>query len=315
VRIYHSIHEFESNCRPVATVGVFDGVHHGHWGIIQRLVSSAKEKNCESVVITFNPHPRLVLGNVQEVRLLQSLDEKLERFEKAGVDAALVIPFDKSFASIDSSDFIRNILVDIVHVSKIITGHDHMFGHGRQGDFALIEELGKKFDFEVEQVAAIEHCGRMVSSSVIRNSIIEGDMEMANCMLGYTYFLKGKVVRGNQLGKLIGFPTANIQLLDPYKLLPANGVYASFVKWNGNIYKGMSNIGTRPTIDANRLTIEVNIFDFDDEIYTDVISLYFVHRTRDEKKFGGLEQLKEQLFSDKDEVIRILKKRKFSSGD
>jgi riboflavin kinase / FMN adenylyltransferase len=313
VRIYYSIHDFESYCRPVVTVGVFDGVHHGHWGIIQRLVSSAKDKNCESVVITFNPHPRLVLGNASEVKLLQSLDEKLERFDEAGVDAVLVIPFDKSFADIDSSDFIKSVLVDTVNASKVITGHDHMFGHGRQGDFALIEELGIKYGFEVEQVAAIEHCGRMVSSSTIRKAIVEGEMELANCMLGYMYSLKGKVVRGNQLGKLIGFPTANIQLQDPYKLIPANGVYASFVKWNSNIYKGMSNIGTRPTIDANRLTIEVNIFDFDEEIYTDTITLYFVHRTRDEKKFGGLEQLKEQLFIDREEVKQLLEKVKFQS--
>jgi riboflavin kinase / FMN adenylyltransferase len=310
VRIYNSIQDFESICRPVATVGVFDGVHHGHWGILQRLVSSAREKNCESVVITFNPHPRLVLGNASDVKLLQSLDEKLERFGEAGVDAVLVIPFDKSFAGIDSSDFIKSVLVDTVKASKVITGHDHMFGHGRQGDFALIEELGRKYDFEVEQVAAIEHCGRMVSSSAIRIALLQGDMELANCMLGYTYSLKGKVVRGNQLGKLIGFPTANIQLPDPYKLIPANGVYASYVKWNDNIFKGMSNIGTRPTIDANRLTIEVNIFDFDEEIYTETITLYFVHRTRDEKKFGGLEQLKEQLFNDREEVIHLLEKSK-----
>ena len=291
----------------MATVGVFDGVHRGHWGIIKSLVTSANEKNCESVIITFDPHPRLVLGNTSEVRLLQSLDEKLDRFREAGVDVVLIIPFDSSFANIDSSDFIRTILVDTIKVCKVITGHDHMFGHGRQGDFALLEELGKKYDFEVEQVAAIEHCGRMVSSSVIRNAISEGDMVQANCMLGYEYSLKGKVVRGNQLGKLIGFPTANIQLADPHKLIPANGVYASQVKWNGNIYKGMSNIGTRPTIDANRLTIEVNIFDFDEEIYNDTITLYFIRRIRDEKKFGGLEQLKERLFQDQLTVKRILR--------
>lgn len=308
MRIYYSIEEFESPCRPVATVGVFDGVHRGHWGIIKSLVASAHEKNCESVVITFNPHPRLVLGNASEVRLLQSLDEKLDRFKEAGVDVVVVIPFDASFAGTDPADFIKSVLVDKIHVSKIITGHDHMFGHGRQGDFAMLEDLGKKNDFGVEQVAAIEHCGRMVSSSAIRNSIAEGDMILANCMLGYQYSIKGKVVRGNQIGKLIGFPTANIQLPDTHKLIPANGVYASLVKWNGNIYKGMSNIGTRPTIDANRLTIEVNIFDFDEEIYNETLTLYFVHRTRDEKKFGGLEQLKEQLALDQYMVRNLLEK-------
>ncbi|NVO18694.1 MAG: bifunctional riboflavin kinase/FAD synthetase [Bacteroidetes bacterium] len=308
VRIYHSIEEFESPCRPAVTVGVFDGVHRGHWGIIERLVCSAREKNCESVVITFNPHPRLVLGNAEGVRLLQSLDEKLARFSEAGVDVVLVIPFDASFANIDSSDFIRKVLVDIVRASKVITGHDHMFGHGRQGDFALLEEMGRTYNFEVEQVTAIEHCGRMVSSSAIRNAIIEGNLEMANCMLGYQYTLTGKVVRGNQLGKLIGFPTANIELLDKYKLLPSNGVYASLVLQGGVLYRGMSNIGTRPTIDANKLTIEVNIFDFDDDIYNETLVLKFVHRIRDEKKFGGLEQLKEQLSLDKERVKYLLDK-------
>ena len=308
MRIYYSTADFESPGDPVATVGVFDGVHSGHWGILKRLVISAKERNCESVVITFNPHPRLVLGNTSEVRLLQSLDEKLERFSEAGVDIVLVIPFDSSFANIDPSDFIRTILVNTIKVSKVITGHDHMFGHGRLGDFALLEEMGIKYGFKVEQVPAIEHCGRMVSSSSIRKAITEGDMDLANGMLGYQFALKGKVVRGNQIGKLIGFPTANIQLPDPHKLIPANGVYASLVKWNDTIYKGMSNIGTRPTIDANRLTVEVNIFDFDEEIYTETISLYFIRRIRDEKKFGGLEQLKEQLSHDQEEVRRILDK-------
>jgi riboflavin kinase / FMN adenylyltransferase len=293
----------------VATVGVFDGVHRGHWGILQSLVSSAKQKNCESVVITFDPHPKLVLGNSADVKLLQLLDEKLERFSDAGVDVVLVVPFDASFANIDPSDFIKKVLVDTLKVSKVITGHDHMFGHGRQGDFALLEELGKTYDFEVEQVSGIEHCGRMVSSSVIRNALLEGEMELANCMLGYQYSLRGTVVRGNQIGKLIGFPTANLQLSDPHKLIPDKGVYASLVKWKDTIYKGMSNIGTRPTIDANRLTIEVNIFDFDEEIYNDTITIYFIHRTRDEKKFGGLEQLKEQLFHDKEEVRLLLDKK------
>jgi len=189
-----------------------------------------------------------------------------------------------------------------------------MFGHGRQGDFALLEEMGIKYGFKVEQVPAIEHCGRMVSSSSIRKAITEGDMDLANGMLGYQFALKGKVVRGNQIGKLIGFPTANIQLPDPHKLIPANGVYASLVKWNDTIYKGMSNIGTRPTIDANRLTVEVNIFDFDEEIYTETISLYFIRRIRDEKKFGGLEQLKQQLSHDQEEVRRILDKLTSTSG-
>ncbi len=306
MRIYRSIADFHSRCLPAATVGVFDGVHRGHWEIIQRLSAAAREKKCESVVVTFDPHPRLVIGNVKEVQLLQSLDEKLARFEEAGVDAVLVIPFDATFATIAPAEFIKKILVDTIGVSRVFTGHDHFFGKGRQGDFALLEELGRQYNFEVEQVEAIQHCGQAVSSSAIRKALSEGDITHANCMLGYNYSLRGTVVRGNQIGKLIGFPTANIKPFDSHKLIPALGVYASLVKWNGNLYKGMSNIGTRPTIDANRLTIEVNIFDFDEEIYNQGLELFFLEKIRDEKRFGGLEQLKEQLFRDKEEIRQLL---------
>lgn len=306
MRIYHSIAEFQSSGRPVASVGVFDGVHRGHREILRRMVDSARESNCESLVITFDPHPRIVLGNASEVRLLQSTDEKIEQFRVAGVDIVLVIPFDTQFAGIPPEVFIRTILGEKLKVSKIVTGYDHFFGNGRQGDFAMMQEIGIELGFDVEQVKAISHCDTIVSSSAVREALSEGNIALANCMLGYPYALKGRVVRGNQIGKLIGFPTANIQLADKNKLIPALGVYASLIKWNGNIYKGMSNIGLRPTIEANRLTVEVNIFDFDEEIYTDSITLYFLERIRDEKKFGGLEQLKEQLFRDQQEVGRIL---------
>ncbi len=306
MRIYRSIGEFKSSCHPVATVGVFDGIHKGHWEILRRLIASAREKNCESVVITFDPHPRLVVGNPSEVRLLQSIDEKIERFRQAGVDVLLIIPFDKDFATISPRDFIQNVLIDGVRVSKVITGYDHYFGRSRMGDFTLFQEIGKEAGFEVEQVEAVSHCNRTVSSSLIRQALTDGDISLANCMLGYTYSLKGKVVRGNQIGKLIGFPTANIHPFDPNKIIPAQGVYASLIRWNGNIYKGMSNIGIRPTIDANRLTVEVNIFDFEEDIYAETITLYFYQRTRDEKRFGGLEQLRDQLNNDREEVRLLL---------
>jgi riboflavin kinase / FMN adenylyltransferase len=309
VRIFNSISEFESYCRPVATVGVFDGVHRGHQQIIQMLTNSAKEKNCESVVVTFEPHPRLVVGNATEVRLLQGIDEKIERFRSLGVDSLLIIPFDKDFAEMEPADFIKLVMVDTIKASKVITGYDHFFGRGRLGDFTLLEESGKQNDFDVVQVSPVNYCNQTVSSSLIRNALLEGNIELANCMLGYQYSIRGKVVRGNQIGKLIGFPTANIQLSDPIKLIPAHGVYASLVKWNGNMYKGMSNIGLRPTIDANRLTVEVNIFDFEEDIYSEPITLYFLEKIREEKKFGGLEQLKDQLSQDKETVKRIFENR------
>jgi len=310
VQIYHSIAQFQSSGKPVVTIGIFDGVHRGHREIIRRLIRAAKEKQCESVVITFDPHPRIVLGNAAEIRLLHSKDEKIEHFREAGVDTLLIIPFDASFASSDPAEFIRSVLAETIGCSKVITGYDHFFGKGRMGDFALLEQMGKQYGFEVEQVAAVSHCENTVSSSAIRQALSDGDIKLANCMLGYNYSIKGKVVRGNQIGKLIGFPTANIQLLDKNKLIPGLGVYASLVKWNGNLYEGMSNIGIRPTIDANRLTVEVNLFDFEEEIYNESIVLYFLDRIRDEKRFGGLEQLKAQLSLDKLEARSILKKHR-----
>ncbi len=305
MRIYTSIPDFHSHSRPVVTVGVFDGVHKGHLEILNRLITSAAEKQCESAVITFEPHPRLLLGNASEVRLLQSLDEKIERFREAGIDILLVIPFDTAFSALTPSDFIQNILVDKFKVSKVIMGYDHFFGRDRMGDFTLLEEMGAQYDFTVEQVEPVEHCHQVVSSSAIREALSEGNISRANCMLGYKYSVRGRVVRGNQIGKLIGFPTANIQPYEKHKLIPALGVYASQIKWNGNLYTGMSNIGIRPTIDANRLTVEVNIFNFNEEIYSEAISLFFLERIRDEKRFGGLEQLKEQLLRDQSEVARI----------
>ncbi|HNX43170.1 MAG TPA: bifunctional riboflavin kinase/FAD synthetase [Bacteroidales bacterium] len=306
MRIYHSISEFASATKPVATVGVFDGVHRGHMEIINHLVASAKRLQTESVIVTFEPHPRLVLDTYQQVKLLQTLDEKLERFELAGVDAAVIIPFDKSFAGTDPQQFIRFVLIDSLHVQKIITGHDHMFGRNREGDYALLVEIGAASGVEIEQVKAVSYCGEEVSSTSIRKALAAGNVKLAGCMLGYPYSFSGKVYRGNQIGKLIHFPTANIEPDSPYKIIPANGVYASLVEWNGKRFKGMSNIGTRPTINANHLTIEVNIFDFDTEIYFEKISLSFIERIRDERKFGGLEQLQHQLSLDKEVAMQLL---------
>jgi riboflavin kinase/FMN adenylyltransferase len=274
--------------------------------IINHLVSSAKELQTTSVVITFEPHPRLVLDFNQSVKLLQTLDEKLQRFEMAGVDDVLIIPFDKTFAGTDPKHFIKSVLFDTLHVQKIITGHDHMFGRNREGDYAMLLEMGLKHGVQVEQVKAVSHCGVDVSSTSIRKAIMAGNVGLANCMLGYSYSFSGQVYRGNQIGRLINFPTANINSSAEYKIIPAQGVYASLVEWNGKIFKGMSNIGMRPTLNADHETIEVNIFDFDFDIYFETIRLSFVDRIRDERKFGGLEQLQQQLMLDKEEALRLL---------
>ncbi len=306
MRIYYQISEFESRCHPVATVGVFDGVHKGHLEIIRRLSAIAREKNCESVVITFEPHPRLVLPHHAEIKLLQTLEEKLQRFEQAGVGAVLVIPFDREFAKVTPQDFIKNVLVESLQVSHVITGYDHFFGQNRQGDIDLLTQMGQQYNFTVDELPMVTVGSNSVSSSSVRRALLDGDVSQAASMLGYVYSLKGEVVTGNKIGRNIGYPTANLKPDNIHKLVPGQGVYASLVNINGLIYKGMTNIGYRPTIDADHLTIEVNIFDFNQDIYGLVITLSFVERIRSERRFGSLSELQLQLANDKITAGEIL---------
>ncbi len=306
MRIYHQISEFFSPCHPVATVGVFDGVHLGHMEIIDSLAAKAREKKCESVVITFEPHPRLVLPHHAEVRLLQTIDEKLERFKLSGVDVVLVIPFDREFSKITPPDFIKTVLVDKIQVSHVITGYDHFFGQNRQGDFDLLSQMGQQYNFTVDEMPMVTVGGHTVSSSSVRRALLDGDVSHAATMLGYAYSMKGEVVTGNKIGRNIGYPTANIKPDSPYKLIPGQGVYATLVNVNGQSYKGMTNIGYRPTIDADRLTIESNIFDFNEDIYNQDITLSFIQRIRNEKRFGSLGDLQQQLANDKVAAEQIL---------
>lgn len=308
MRVYPQISEFTSPCKPVATVGVFDGVHLGHLEIISRLVSIAREKQCESVVITFEPHPRLVLPHHSEVRLLQTIDEKLQRFEIAGIDIVLVIPFTEEFAKISPHDFIKNVLADRLHVSHVITGYDHFFGQNRQGDFDMLSKMGKEFGFTVDELPMVSVSGNTVSSSSVRRALLDGDVALAASMLGYEYAITGEVVTGNRIGRNIGFPTANLKPNSQHKLIPGQGVYASLVSINGLVYKGMTNVGFRPTIDADHLTIEVNIFDFNQDIYSKDITLSFIERIRNEKRFASLGDLQLQLAHDKTEALRLLER-------
>lgn len=299
MRVYRQVSDFNSHCQPVATVGVFDGVHLGHMEIIRRLSAIAIEKNCESVVITFEPHPRLVLPHHAEVKLLQTLSEKLERFELAGVNAVLVIPFDREFAKLTPHDFIKNVLVESLHVSHVITGYDHFFGQNRQGDYGMLLQMGKQYNFTVDELPMVTAGSNSVSSSSVRRALLDGDVSLATRLLGYAYSITGEVVAGNKIGRNMGFPTANLRPNSVHKLIPGQGVYASLVKINGETYKGMTNIGYRPTIDADHLTIEVNIFDFERDIYGQEITLTLIERIRNEKRFNSLGELQQQLGNDK----------------
>ena len=285
---------------------MFDGVHTGHRRILDKLVQTARQQGCPSLVITFHPHPKLVLNKEAEVKLLHTEDERIAHFAKAGIDHLLIIPFTLEFAALSAADFIRQVLVENLGVRTIITGHDHAFGKGAGGNFELMSRLGKRYNFGVEQVPALMVDGMPVSSSLIRQQLEVGLIRNANALLGYAYPITGNVVRGNQIGKLIGFPTANIQVEDSHKLIPARGVYASLITWNGRTFKAMSNIGIRPTINAHELTVEANIFSFDTDIYFENITLRLVERIRDEKKFGNLDLLKIQLHDDHRRAEQLL---------
>lgn len=289
--------------RPVVTIGTFDGIHIGHRAILKETVVRAISGGVDSAVVTFNPHPRIVLG--QSVSLLNTRDEKRSIIENTGISHLIEIPFTVEFSDLEADDFIK-LIVDALNPSTIIIGYDHGFGRNRSGDIQQLEQAGKVFGFDVINIEAIEANDHKISSSVIRNLLQKGDVSAAAKLLGQYYEISGSVIRGNQIGKLLGYPTANIYIDDPYKLIPSIGVYAAYVNFNNHLYQGMTNIGLRPTINAHQLTIETNIFDFDDDIYYERISIQLVERIRDEKKFDNLDVLRNQLKADKDATLRIL---------
>lgn len=289
--------------RPVITIGTFDGVHIGHQAILRELLSQAKSREGDSVVVTFHPHPRIALG--QQVYLLNTRDEKRAVFEASGVTHLIEIPFNLDFSKISAEGFIK-LIVRAIQPELLVIGYDHGFGHNRSGGLSQLYNQGKAYGFRVIQVEELVFGRNKVSSSVIRWLLQEGDVEDANSLLGNYYEITGHVVRGNQIGKLIGYPTANLYIEDPNKLIPSMGVYASFILYKGQKYQGMTNIGLRPTINAHKLTFETNIFDFNEDIYYETITVQLVKRIRNEKKFGNLDMLKIQLKADKENALALL---------
>jgi riboflavin kinase / FMN adenylyltransferase len=290
----------------VVTSGTFDGVHRGHQKILARLTEVARNSGGQSVVLTYWPHPRTVVSNdSQNLKLLTTLEEKIELLAQAGVDHLVVIPFTRSFSQLTSEEFIQRVLIEKIGTKKLVIGYDHRFGRDREGGFDYIEAHQAEYGFEVEEIPRqdIEDVG--VSSSKIRNALAEGNVHTAELFLGRAYNLTGTVVKGRQLGRTIGFPTANLQIDDPVKLIPANGVYAVEVQHRGKILGGMTNIGFRPTVAGENHTIETYIFDFDADIYGEHITLRFREFIRAEQKFSGLPALVEQLKKD-DETARAL---------
>lgn len=307
--IHHNIESFKA-INPVVTIGTFDGVHLGHREVIAQLKRIAREIEGESVIFTFYPHPRLVVNPEQSnLRLLTTLDEKIEQFERSGIDHLVVYPFTKAFADLSYRDFINNILIEKMGLHTLVVGHDHHLGKNREGTFENIVAMSVSHGFEVKKIEAFMADNINISSSKIRKALQNGEIEKANQYLGYHFSLNGKVTTGKRLGRQIGFPTANIEALDLHKLIPSEGVYAVMATVNGVRYKAMLNIGYRPTVDANadHRTIEAHLIDFEGDIYQNEITLQFYCRVRNEQRFSSIETLKEQLISDRETILKILK--------
>lgn len=296
---YHNPSEIPSDQPMVITQGTFDGVHLGHQKVLKQVVALAKSKNTKSLLITYHPHPRLVIDpSNHELRMLSSIEEKAKAVYDLGVDYVLVLPFTQEFAQLSPRDFVKTILVDQLHVDTIVIGYDHRFGKNREGDFQSLMALAQEFHFQVQEIPASEIDAIAISSTRIRKALSNKQLNEANTLLGKPYILTGIVTEGQKLGRTIGFPTANLDIQDPYKLIPPSGVYAGYCLLENERYKMVCNIGYRPTVNGQDLRVEAHLFDFDKNIYGSPISLFLVQYLRNEQKFDSLESLKTQILID-----------------
>ena len=311
MKIFRSINDFKTNgyAKTIVTLGTFDGVHIGHKKIIEKLIHSAKTSDCESLILTFFPHPRMVLREKSEIRLLNTLEEKIILLENTGLDNLIIHPFDENFSRLTAEVFVADILVAKFNIKKIIIGHDHRFGRNRTADINDLIVFGEQYGFEVEQISAQEINEVSVSSTKIRTALQEGNIRLANQYLGYDYFLNGIVVEGKKLGRTIGYPTANIAIAEDYKLLPKIGVYAVKSEIADTTVFGMMNIGTNPTVGGTALSIEVHFFDCNTDLYGQRLKISMLHFVRDEQKFGSLDLLKAQLAQDKINTLNLIKQQ------
>lgn len=300
MKVYHSISDFQKVSRPILTTGTFDGVHFGHKIIINRLKEIAKKQNGETVLLTFSPHPRMVLfPNDHNLQLINTMREKIKLLEQAGIDHLIIHNFTKKFSRTTSLQFIRDIIVNKLNTHKLVIGYNHHFGRNREGSFEHLKEYAPLYGFEVEEIPAQLIDDLSISSTKIRKALVSGDVSKANYYLGYNYPLQGQVVEGQQIGRTLGFPTANLNIADDSKLIPRDGVYAVHVEVKGQFFMGMMNIGNNPSLTSKKNSIEVHIFDFDSDIYNDKIEVRFLKRIREEIRFENLQALKNQLEIDK----------------
>jgi riboflavin kinase/FMN adenylyltransferase len=306
LKLFHSINDFQSTKKTILTLGTFDGVHIGHKKILERITQNTENGKYESLVLTFFPHPRMVLQEKSEIRLLNTIGEKIKLLEATGIENLVVHPFNESFSRLTAEEFVRTILVEKFQIQKIIIGHDHRFGRNRTANIDDLIAFGIEYGFEVEQISAEEIQDVSVSSTKIRKALNEGNMALANEYLGYSYFLNGKVVKGKQLGRTIGFPTANIHIEEDYKLIPKIGVYVVKATINKETVFGMMNIGFNPTVSGDKQTIEVHLFNFDKDIYDQNIEVSLLHYIREEQKFSSVDALKAQLHEDQINSLAFL---------
>lgn len=303
MKVHYDIEQLPLFSNAVLTIGSFDGVHLGHKSILEQLKSEAKKINGETIVITFHPHPRKIIQHEETPALLTSIDERINHFETCGIDHLVIVPFDLGFSELNAKDYVEKFLVSNFHPKMIVIGYDHRFGKDRNGDYELLHELGEDFNYKVIEIPEKLLNDSKISSSQIRHCLLEGKIEDSVKLLGYSYQLTGIVIKGDQLGRKIGYPTANLLIIDTEKLIPAGGVYAVSVKiyTEENPIKkfGMMNIGYRPTVNGKERRIEVHILDFDEEIYGVKVAVELNFFIRNEIKFSGLDSLKEQLDKDK----------------
>lgn len=311
MKIYHNLDAFPKLECAVVTSGTFDGVHLGHQKILSRLHEISLQHGGETVVLTFWPHPRMVVSDdSQSLQLLSTIDEKIELFEQQGIDHLVIIPFTRGFSELTSREFIQQILVDKIGCKRLVIGYDHRFGKNREGSFEFLKDNCSSFGFEVEEIPRQDIEDLAISSTRIRKALETGHIEDANELLGRPYSISGTIVKGKQIGRTIGFPTANIHPDESYKLIPRNGVYVIRGYYKNEVLNGMLNIGVRPTVDGSSKSIEANLFDFDKEIYGEEMKVELLHYIRPEQKFDGLPQLVQQINLDKDFAIEYFNTEK-----
>lgn len=307
LKIIQSISNFNSLEKTVVTIGTFDGIHIGHQKILKDLIEAAKKENKKSVLLTFFPHPRMVLQKEVTIQLLNTIEEKASLLEKMGLDYLIIHPFSKEFSRLTALDFVRDILVNQLNTSRLIIGYDHHFGKNREGNIHQLKEYSSLYDFNVEEIPAQDIDNVSVSSTKIRNALQEGSLKTANNYLGYNYMLNGTVVNGKSLGGKIGFPTANLEVKETYKLIPKTGVYIIKTVIDSVLFYGMMNIGFRPTVSGKDQTIEAHLFNFNKDLYGNNLRLELLYFLREEKKFDSIDDLIVQLKLDKENSIAYLK--------